>query len=70
MCFFERCTCITFVESTIVPMCHNLWRHFNKEFAGLAKVEKALGMVLRIQTTFHLQWLQRIYNFLSDNSKR
>ena len=29
--------CITFVDSTMIPVCHNVRRHFNKVFAGLAK---------------------------------
>ena len=38
---FGRCSGITFVDSTMIPVCHNLRRHFNKVFAGLAKMEKA-----------------------------
>ena len=34
---FGKCTGITFVDSTMIPVCHNLRRHFNKVFAGLAK---------------------------------
>ena len=34
---FGRCTGITFVDSTMIPVCHNVRRHFNKVFAGLAK---------------------------------
>ncbi len=34
---FGKCTGITFVDSTMIPVCHNMRRHFNKVFAGLAK---------------------------------
>ena len=34
---FGRCTGITFVDSTMIPVCHNVRRHFNKVFVGLAK---------------------------------
>ncbi|WP_373727085.1 IS982 family transposase [Bacteroides heparinolyticus] len=34
---FGRCTGITFVDSTMLPVCHNVRRYFNKVFAGLAK---------------------------------
>ena len=33
---FGRCTGITFVDSTMIPVCHNLRRYANKVFAGLA----------------------------------
>ena len=34
---FGKCTGITFVDSTIIPVCHNVKRYFNKVFSGLAK---------------------------------
>ena len=34
---FGKCTGITFVDSTMIPVCHNVRRHFNKIFSGLAK---------------------------------
>ncbi len=34
---FGKCTGITFVDSTMIPVCHNLRRYMNKVFAGLAK---------------------------------
>ena len=37
---FGRCSGITFVDSTMIPVCHNLRRHINKVFAGLAKSGK------------------------------
>ncbi len=33
---FGRCTGISFVDSTMVPVCHNLRRYANKVFKGLA----------------------------------
>ena len=33
---FGRCTGITFVDSTIIPVCHNLRRYANKVFKGIA----------------------------------
>ena len=33
---FGRCTGITFVDSTMIPVCYNLRRYANKVFAGLA----------------------------------
>ena len=32
----SRCTGISFVDSTMVPVCHNLRRYANKVFKGLA----------------------------------
>ena len=46
---FERCTGITFVDSTMIPVCHNLRRYSNKVFAGLDIDGKGTGMVPRIQ---------------------
>ena len=34
---FGKCTGITFVDSTMIPVCHNVRRYFNKVFDGLAK---------------------------------
>ena len=34
---FGRCTGITFVDSTMIPVCHNLRRYSNKVFKGFAK---------------------------------
>lgn len=39
---FGKCTGITFVDSTMIPVCHNVRRYFNKVFAGFAKNEKVL----------------------------
>lgn len=33
---FGRCTGITFVDSTMIPVCHNLRRYANKVFKGVA----------------------------------
>lgn len=33
---FGRCTGITFVDSTMIPVCHNLRRYANKVFKGMA----------------------------------
>ncbi len=37
---FGNCTGITFVDSTMIPVCHNMRRYSNKVFAGLAKSGK------------------------------
>lgn len=34
---FGKCTGITFVDSTMIPVCHNVRRKFNKVFDGIAK---------------------------------
>lgn len=34
---FGRCTGVSFVDSTMIPVCHNLRRYSNKVFKGLAK---------------------------------
>ena len=34
---FGKCTGITFVDSTMIPVYHNVRRYFNKVFSGLAK---------------------------------
>ena len=34
---FGKCTGITFVDSTMILVCHNVRRYYNKVFAGLAK---------------------------------
>lgn len=39
---FGRCSGITFVDSTMIPVCHNLRRHFNKVFACLVKDGKGM----------------------------
>ena len=33
---FGRCSGISFVDSTMIPVCHNLRRHVNKVFKGMA----------------------------------
>ena len=37
---FGKYTGITFLDSTMVPVCHNVRRYFNKIFAGLAWNDK------------------------------
>lgn len=34
---FGRCSGISFVDSTMIPVCHNLRRHANKVFKGVAR---------------------------------
>ena len=34
---FGKCTGITFVDSTMIPVRHNIRRYMNKMFAGMAK---------------------------------
>ena len=34
---FGKCTGISFVDSTMIPVCHNMRRNFNKVFDGFAK---------------------------------
>ena len=34
---FGKCTGITFVDSTMIPVCHNVRRYYNRVFAGLTK---------------------------------
>ena len=34
---FGKCTGITFVDSTMIPVCHNIRRYMNKVFTDLAK---------------------------------
>ena len=44
LCAFGKCTGITFVDSTMIPVYHNVRRYFNKVFSGLAKNGKgAMG---------------------------
>ena len=41
---FGKCSGISFVDSTMIPVCHNVRRYFNKVFKGLAKNGKgAMG---------------------------
>ena len=54
---FGRCTGITFVDSTMIPVCHNLRRYANKVFKGIATDGKeqwvgamALNSTLRVMT--------------------
>ena len=54
---FGRCTGITFVDSTMIPVCHNLRRYANKIFKGIATDGKgamvgamALSSTLRAMT--------------------
>lgn len=37
---FGRCTGITFVDSTMIPVCHNLRRYANRVFKGIATAGK------------------------------
>ena len=37
---FGKCTGITFVDSTMIPVCHNVRRYFNKVFARLTGSSK------------------------------
>lgn len=37
---FGKCSGISFVDSTMVPVCHNMRRYFNKVFKGIAKSGK------------------------------
>lgn len=39
---FGRCTGITFVDSTMIPVCHNLRRYANKVFRGIATDGKGI----------------------------
>lgn len=34
---FGKCSGISFVDSTMIPVCHNVRRYFNKVFKGLAR---------------------------------
>lgn len=40
---FGKCSGITFVDSTMIPVCHNMRRYFNKVFDGLAKDGKVFA---------------------------
>ena len=40
---FGRCTGISFVDSTMIPVCHNLRRYANKVFKGMATDGKGTG---------------------------
>ena len=47
---FGKCTGITFVDSTMIPVCHNARRYFNKVFSRLPKNGKVLHFAaLRIR---------------------
>ena len=37
---FGRCSGISFVDSTMIPVCHNVRRYFNKVFKGIARSGK------------------------------
>lgn len=37
---FGKCTGVTFVDSTMIPVCHNLRRYSNKVFRGVARMGK------------------------------
>ncbi|WP_028897917.1 IS982 family transposase [Prevotella sp. HUN102] len=37
---FGKCTGISFVDSTMIPVCHNVRRYFNRVFEGFAKSGK------------------------------
>ena len=52
---FGKCTGITFVDNTMIPVCHNVRRYFNKVFSGLAKNSKGYGLVPWIQAASALQ---------------
>ena len=53
---FGKCTGITFVDSTMIPVCHNPRRYANKVFKGLAtRWERNDGLVSRLQTASCMQ---------------
>ena len=55
---FGRCTGTSFVDSTMIPVCHNLRRYANKVFKGMVtngKGERDNGLVPWLQVSFHLQ---------------
>ena len=53
---FGKCTGITFVESTMIPVCHNVRRYFNKFFFGARQERKRdYGLISWLQTSPTLQ---------------
>ena len=56
---FGKCMGISFVDSTMVPVCHNMRRNFNKVFDGLAKNGKGtMGGVITLMPTYYKLQLQ------------
>ena len=43
---FGRCTGITFVDSTMIPICHNLRRYATKVFKGIATDGKGTAQIV------------------------
>ena len=43
---FGRCTGITFVDSTMIPVCHNLRRYANKVFKGINDMLKNTAQIV------------------------
>ena len=56
---FGKCTGISFVDSTMILVCHNMRRNFNKVFDGLAKNGKGtMGGVITLMPTHYKLQLQ------------
>ena len=66
---FGKCTGITFVDNTMIPVCHNLRRYMNKVFAGLAQDGKGTHGAGRC-ACFAVQRRRGHHNLLPDWSKR
>lgn len=49
---FGRCTGISLVDSTMIPVCHNLRRYANKVFKGGYRWQGHNGLVPRIQASY------------------
>ena len=68
---FGKCTGITFVDSTMVPVCHNMRRKSNKVFDGLAKNGKGtMGLVSWFQASSAVQRDGRCTHVLPNSRKR
>ena len=63
---FGKCTGITFVDSTMIPVCHNVRRYFNKVFSRLAKNGKFCPYCLLLFLTINL----RHYLFMSSQGRQ
>ena len=68
---FGKCTGISFVDSTMIPVCHNMRRKSNKVFDGLAKNGKGtMGVVSWFQASSAVQRDERCTHVLPNSRKR
>ena len=61
---FGKCTGITFVDSTMIPVCHNVRRHFNKVFKRY--IIECINELLKNKANLVHSRYRSIHNFIMN----